>query len=949
MLFRFFKPKWQNQKAEVRLRAVEEISHDAPDSNQILEQLAQTDPDQNVRQAATSRLNNLPLLTEIARKEQNEMIRRSALDRICCLIVDQHVAPIEQRRAALDQLDSPNLLTHVVLKSSDQALQSHALDKITDQHALATIIRSASLAQLRRQAAEKMRDGELIDALIKETLGRDKTVSRILRNTQAELQQAEQEMLAQQQRCEELCSSIEQLANGEYFPQYGAKLNALKQQWEQSADSANHDQISRASAAFSAAEERQRQVLAEQEAQRLAAEQAARLEAEQKAVIEELRRFASELVQNAAQSEQPDVVNTQVLGLLKRRWEDLEETTPELQKRYQREYERCGKLLAATEALISEANNIQQLVQKASDADTLSTAQLEKLIKQCRSKTSDINWPSAENKAAAVRALETSRRALEQNLKQLKQQSQSEFKAFEALLAQLEEVIAQGLSKDADRLQKQAEQTHQRLGNSCPKALERQFRQLTAQVQEMQEWRGFAVSPKKESLCEQMEALIDSGMEPQQLANKIRELQQQWKLLDSTDPVHSHRIWKRFKQAADEAYKPCEQYFNNQKELREKNLLSRHKLCDQLQTYLDAINWDDVNWKELDGLLKQAKREWREHSPVDRSPGKKAQTRFNELLAQLENPLKAYRQENAELKRRLIEEVQALLEQDDLSTATDEVKEIQVRWKEIGPTFRNKEQQLWQQFRELCNDVFDRFHQVRREQSELKSSVSLQVDKICDEMEDALSQFIGLRALESLLDEADAIYNELEEQLSDELAQEFQELQDALEDQRSALLSMVDDQVKALQRKAILCDQLEMALLEGGHEETLGAVYDAWMDNIQLPTKFHDAMENRLQTLVSLAEQDGDALHSCLTEQESRLRQLCIRLEIALGQPSPDEDQALRMEYQMQRLQQALAQQEEALNLKAVKALRCEWLCVPFSNHYPALVQRFEKLLNNLL
>ncbi|WP_372832790.1 hypothetical protein, partial [Pontibacterium sp.] len=177
MLFRFFKPKWQNQKAEVRLRAVEEISHDAPDSNQILEQLAQTDPDQNVRQAATSRLCNLSLLTEIARKEQNHLIRRSALDRICCLIVDQHVAPIEQRRAALDQLDSPNLLTHVVLKSSDQALQSHALDKITDQHALATIIRSASLALLRRQAAEKMRDAELIEALIKETLGRDKTVS----------------------------------------------------------------------------------------------------------------------------------------------------------------------------------------------------------------------------------------------------------------------------------------------------------------------------------------------------------------------------------------------------------------------------------------------------------------------------------------------------------------------------------------------------------------------------------------------------------------------------------------------------------------------------------------------------------------------------------------------------------------------------------------------------
>lgn len=949
MLFKFFKPKWQNQKPEVRLRAIEEIGHDTPDSSAILEQLAQSDPDQNVRQAATSRLNNISLLVKISQHEQNEQIQRSARDRMCCLIVDQHSAPVEDRLSALLTLDSSNLLTHIVLKATDQTLQQSALERISDQDALATVIRTCALAQLRRQAAEKMTDQPLIEALIKETLGRDKRVSRIFRNKLSELQQAEQVSQALQLRCEELSASINQLANGEYFPQYGAKLQALTTEWEKVSASATPDVHAATSSALLAANERletvKAQELATQQAQALAVAQAK----ERSAMIDGLRSEAASLIKNAAQNSVPESVNHEPVELLVTQWANMENVLTDQQKRFDQEHKRCTQLFSSIAEIVNQADTIQTLAQQSADTDTLPEAQLEKRAKQCRSIIKSIAWPSAENKAAALRTLENSRRAFDQQLKLLQQQSQSEFSAFEDALQQLETAIEDGQSKNADRRFKHAEQAFQKLGRSCPRNLERHFRLLTGRVQEMQEWRGYAVSPKKEALCAEMEALVGNGMEPQQLANKIRDLQQQWKLLDSTDSVHSHRIWKRFKQAADEAYKPCEAFFNSQKDVREKNLLSRQKLCDQLQTYLDGINWDEVNWKELDGLLKQVKREWREHSPVDRSPGKKVQTLFNARLAELEGPLKAYRQENGELKRRLIDDVKALLEQEDLSTATDDVKEIQVIWKETGPTFRNKEQLLWQQFRELCNDVFDRYHQLRRDQSELKSSVALEIEKLCLEMENAQSPFCGLHRLNELLEYAGQTYDEVGHQLTEQSAQRFQAVYLELKALQQALQSMQDDQVKALQRKAVLCEQLEIALLEGDYEETLTAVYDSWQDDSHLPISEKHDIDARFQTLCALAEQSGDALKSCLTDQDAYLRQLCIRLEIALGQPSPVEDQALRMEYQMQRLQQALAQQEEALNLKAVKALRCEWLCVPFSSHYPALTQRFEHLIDSLL
>ena len=86
-----------------------------------------------------------------------------------------------------------------------------------------------------------------------------------------------------------------------------------------------------------------------------------------------------------------------------------------------------------------------------------------------------------------------------------------------------------------------------------------------------------------------------------------------------------------------------------------------------------------------------------------------------------------------------------------------------------------------------------------------------------------------------------------------------------------------------------------------------------------------------------------------INTQEQRLRHLCIRLEIATSQPSPPEDQALRMEYQMERLQQALAEQKQGFNLSEIKQLEQEWLGIPFAAHFEEFNERFEERLQQLL
>ena len=74
---------------------------------------------------------------------------------------------------------------------------------------------------------------------------------------------------------------------------------------------------------------------------------------------------------------------------------------------------------------------------------------------------------------------------------------------------------------------------------------------------------------------------------------------------------------------------------------------------------------------------------------------------------------------------------------------------------------------------------------------------------------------------------------------------------------------------------------------------------------------------------------------------ETVLRTLCIRSEILTDQPTPPEDQALRRDYQVQRLVQRMGQRSEA-SADELDTLAFEWVRVgPVSTatHDPLLAR----------
>lgn len=300
----------------------------------------------------------------------------------------------------------------------------------------------------------------------------------------------------------------------------------------------------------------------------------------------------------------------------------------------------------------------------------------------------------------AIKPVETTKaeqQQLEQKVKQLTKD-----------INQLEELVSKGQVQAATRLNAKLNQeiTSQLEAKIKPKSLQK-LRQLTAQLQELNSWQGFAAAPKRQELLEQMQALAeDAGMQPQIKADKIQQLQHQWRELGSA--AANKEIWLAFKQAADAAFEPCKVWFAEQNEVKNYNQQQKQIICAELESLTANQQHLELSETDLDKLLQEAHNEWHRFNPVSRGEGKKLAQRFQLAIQPLKDQLYALRQVNIDAKRQLIAKAEALLAEENLNQAIETSKQLQESWREVGRAPGSLEPRLWKEFRAACDALFNK-------------------------------------------------------------------------------------------------------------------------------------------------------------------------------------------------------------------------------------------------
>lgn len=950
MFSRLFKPKWQHAKPEKRIKAVTKLdTHDEADQA-ILVQLATQDPFEAVRLSALEKITDLQLLIKLSKKDPAEINRQQALHNISqCLLERTEQPELAEKLSALSSLKDQDLLVHIVLNSTETQLREQALSQLKDNSHLAVVVQESQRAADRVAAVQKISCPEALEQINKAAKNKDKGVFKASKEKLSALREQTQLAEEKQKLIDKLISNTQQLSRCDDFHLYTARLSVLQQQWQELSDEASTLQKSD----FASAEAVCKQFIKTQQ------EQIAQREAEEvrKAeAIEKSQHLLAELEQlNASFTfslpECPDFSTFQQQALkLAADWDELnKESASKETKQFSQLQNELNSGLSVVEKFSTCEHEIVQFIERLKNIDQGNKA-AQQDCKLARKLLNQLNWPSALTQPDLItQLLEQLDRHKAADQKR-KQQQQAKNEKLDQLLQELKKALSSGEVKVADQISRKAEQLTKQLNGQLPSGLEQRLKSLNAELQEMRDWQSYAITPKKEALCQAMEALCDCNTDVQELANEIKKLQKSWKDLDANDPEHSQALWRRFKKASDAAYAPCDEYFAEQRTIRQNNLKLRQQLCEQLGQLIADSQSDAPNLLHAEKELRRIKQEWRQYSPVDRAPGKKLQKQFDQLITDLDQPLRQFRTDNGQKKQVLVERSAALLKSNDLSSATEEIKQLQQAWKNLGPATRNQERKLWGQFRENCNTLFERYHQS--EPNTVKAPrVKTSLETICNQLESLQQSVNSIELMEDTVTEVKAQLATLKSESENLPADYIQRIDTAcefVEQQKQELLQLLTEPYAALQRKAVLCEQLESAILEGTTSEVVPVIAKAWQEGPNIPDTLSSAIEERYTTLQALC-QNPDQLEQTVAEQEQRLRQLCIRLEIATSQPSPAEDQALRMEYQMERLQQALAKQEQAYSLAEIKLLEYEWLCVPFAAHFEELSQRFDNQLNHIL
>lgn len=257
----------------------------------------------------------------------------------------------------------------------------------------------------------------------------------------------------------------------------------------------------------------------------------------------------------------------------------------------------------------------------------------------------------------------------------------------------------------------------------------------------------------KTHLCEAAEKLADES----DVISAFHQLQKLHQEYRETGPVAKElreEMWTRFKAASTVINKRHQQHFEELRSKEEDNLAKKTALCEKVEEIAkeDVKNAGDWDKKTKEIIAIQA--EWKTIGFAPQKMNVKIFERFRSACddffgrkAEFFKDLKQKFSENAEKKKALVEQAQALQDSTDWKATSDKLVALQKEWKTIGMVPKKLGDKLWNDFLTACNHFFDARNSanagIRTEERanlEKKRDIIAQLKKLADDAADDIQE-----------------------------------------------------------------------------------------------------------------------------------------------------------------------------------------------------------------
>ena len=272
----------------------------------------------------------------------------------------------------------------------------------------------------------------------------------------------------------------------------------------------------------------------------------------------------------------------------------------------------------------------------------------------------------------------------------------------------MEAALQQGSLGSAAELDKSLKEARDKGMRLTPAQSDR-LAHVRAELKRLSDWARWGGNVSREELIKSVETLATQSLAMGELAKKVGSMRERWKALDSLSGAAPKTLWERFDAACTAAYAPAAAHFRHLADERHANAARGQALVDEANAEVERLRDGSADWKHVAGTVQRLRLAWSHMGAIDRKDKKRLDSLFSDALNVLQAPLEQQRKSEMAEREAIIEEAAAIDPHD--RHALDAMRALQQRWQEHAralPLERKSEQALWQRFRAICDDVFQR-------------------------------------------------------------------------------------------------------------------------------------------------------------------------------------------------------------------------------------------------
>lgn len=267
----------------------------------------------------------------------------------------------------------------------------------------------------------------------------------------------------------------------------------------------------------------------------------------------------------------------------------------------------------------------------------------------------------------------------------------------------------------------------------------------------------------KLELCARAERL--AGIEIiKDAIRELNELHHEFKHIGPVPKEDKEAVWQRFKAASDAVYARRDAYLQNLQQELHKNLAEKMRLGDEAQAFATFQTDRIKEWNEKTKEILELQKRWEAVGGLPRAKAKEVNKKFWSAFKAFFNNKNTFfkkldeeREANLQLKNDLVRKALELKESQDWENTSNELKNLQQKWKDVGPVPEKFREKVFKEFKDACDYFFaQRRGQQGRVEQEQIDNLNVKT-AICEELERHAAE--GTATVEILRDLQDRYNN----------------------------------------------------------------------------------------------------------------------------------------------------------------------------------------------